>query len=133
MIVYLDSMIVIYAVEGPTTFLARAKSRLASLVAAGDQAAISDLTQLECRVKPIRLNDADVLADFDVFLNAPNLLRFTLPSNVFERATVIRAHYNFGLGDSLNLSAAIENGCGLFLTNDTRLSRCTEIPVEVLA
>jgi hypothetical protein len=34
---------------------------------------------------------------------------------------------------SLNLSAAIENGCGLFLTNDTRLSRCTEIPVEVLA
>ncbi len=82
MIVYLDSMIVIYAVEGPEPFLARAKSRLASLVAAGDQAAISDLTRLECRVKPIRLDDADVLADFESFFDAPDLLRFALPSSV---------------------------------------------------
>ncbi len=133
MIVYLDSMIVIYAVEGPEPFLARAKSRLASLVAAGNQAAISDLTRLECRVKPIRLNDADVLDDFDRFFDAPDLLRFALPSNVFERATVIRAEYNFGLGDSLHLSTAVENGCGLFLTNDTRLNRYPDIPIEILA
>jgi uncharacterized protein len=133
MIVYLDSMIVIYAIEGPAPLLARAKSRLGSLVATGDQAAISDLTRLECRVKPIRHGDAAVLADFDAFFTSPNLLSFALPAAVFERATLIRAAYGFGLGDSPHLSAAIENRCGLFLTNDTRLSRCTDIPVEVLS
>ena len=55
MLVYLDSVIVIYAVEGPASFQARATARIAALSAAGDQVAISDLTSLECRIKPIRV------------------------------------------------------------------------------
>ena len=55
MLVYLDAVIGIYAVEGALSFQARARARLATMRAAGDQPAISDLTWLECRVKPIRL------------------------------------------------------------------------------
>ncbi|HEV3341328.1 MAG TPA: hypothetical protein VG125_13250 [Pirellulales bacterium] len=29
-------------------------------------------------------------------------------------------------------ASAIEHACGLFLTNDAQLSRCSAIPVEVL-
>ena len=47
---------------------------MAQLVAAGDRAAVSDLTRLECRVKPIRLGDASLLADYDAFFAAPDLL-----------------------------------------------------------
>ncbi len=36
------------------------------------------------------------------------------------------------LPDCLHLAAAIEHGCGLFLTNDAQLPRCSAIAVEVL-
>jgi hypothetical protein len=55
MFVYLDSVICIYAIEGAASFKTRARTRLVSMKSAGDQPAISDLTWLECRVKPIRL------------------------------------------------------------------------------
>ena len=51
---------------------------------------------------------------------------------VFDAATGLRAKYNFKLADSLRLATAIISGCDRFLTNDTRLSRCTDISVEVL-
>jgi hypothetical protein len=82
MIVYLDSMIVIYRIEGPGPFRIRARARLAQINAAGDATAISHLIRLECRVKPIRLSDASLLADYDAFFNAPGLLRFSLPEPV---------------------------------------------------
>ena len=132
MIVYLDSMIVIYLIEGPGPFRIRARARLAQITAAGDETAISHLIRLECRVKPIRASDASLLADYDAFFNAPALLRFPLPEPVFERATEIRAQYGFKLGDSLNLATAVEHGCGLFLTNDVQLRRFPDIPVDVL-
>jgi uncharacterized protein len=132
MIVYLDSMIVIYVIEGPGPFRVRARARLAQIIAVGDETAIGRLVRLECRVKPIRMSDASLLADYDAFFNAPDLLRFPLPEPVFERATEIRARYGFKLGDSLNLATAVEHGCGLFLTNDVQLRRFPDIPVEVL-
>ena len=78
MTVYLDSMIVIYLVEGPDPFRIKARDRMAQLVAAGDRAAVSDLTRLECRVKPIRLGDASLLAEYDAFFAAPDLLGLAL-------------------------------------------------------
>jgi predicted nucleic acid-binding protein len=132
MIVYLDSMIVIHLVEGPGPFGIRARARLSRIATTGDETAISHLVRLECRVKPIRVSDASVLADYDAFFNAPNLLRFPLPEPVFDRATEIRAQYGFGLGDSLHLATAVEHRCGLFLTNDARLRLFPDITVEVL-
>ncbi len=132
MIVYLDSMIVIYLMEGPDPFRVKAKDRIDQLVAAGDEAAVSDLTRLECRVKPIRLGDASLLADYDAFFDAPDLLKFALPGSVFERATGIRAQYGFRLADSLNLAAAVEHGAARFLTNDVQLRQFPDVTVEIL-
>jgi predicted nucleic acid-binding protein len=57
-----------------------------------------------------------------------------LTAAVCERAAYLRAGSNFQLKvpDCLHLAAAIEHGCGLFLTHDVRLRQCTDIPVEVL-
>jgi predicted nucleic acid-binding protein len=44
----------------------------------------------------------------------------------------MRADLNFKTPDALHLAAAIEGGCARFLTNDTRLNRCSDIVVEVL-
>jgi predicted nucleic acid-binding protein len=132
MLVYLDSVICIYAVEGAPSFQARARSRLAMLRAAGDQPAISDLTWLECRVKPIRLGDALALADMEAFLTAADVVRVSLPFNMYERACRIRALHNYKLADALHLAAAVEARCGVFLTNDVRISGFPDISVEVL-
>jgi len=65
MFVYLDTVICIYAVEGPPPFQTRARARLAAIRAAADQPAISDLTWPEGRVKPIRLGNIVTLADLE--------------------------------------------------------------------
>jgi predicted nucleic acid-binding protein len=132
MLIYLDSVLCIYAVEGAPTFQARARARLTAMRVAGDQPAISDLTWLECRVKPIRLGDATALADMEAFLTAADVVRVPMPTAVYERACRIRAIRNYKLADALHLAAAVEGGCGLFITNDHRLSGFPDIPVEVL-
>ena len=86
MLLYLDTVICIYALEGAPSFQVRARARLAAARAAGDQPAISDLTWLECRVKPIRLGDAAALADMEAFLTAADVRRVAMSQAVYERA-----------------------------------------------
>jgi len=133
MTIYLDSVIAIYLLDHSGSFLARAEARLAALEAANDEVAFSELSRLECRVRPIRLGDAVSLAKFDAFFARSDVRWAHLTKAVFERATSLRASLNFKLGDSLHLAAAIESGCGVFLTNDYRLDKCKDIKVEVLA
>lgn len=132
MLIYFDSVIAIYLLDHTGSFQRRAAARLTVLESAGDRIAVSDLTRLECRVKPLARGDAVKLAGFDAFFTRPDVLKVPLTTAVYERATLRRARYSFKLGDSLHLAAAIENGCNAVLTNDARLSRCTDIVVEVL-
>lgn len=132
MMIYFDSVILIYLFDHTGAFQVRAANRLASVEAAGEQIALTDLSRLECRVQPIHLGDTAKLAVFDAFFARSDVQRLPLTTAVFDRATVIRATLNLKLGDSLHLAAALEAGCDRFLTNDTRLRRCTAIPVEVL-
>ena len=128
--IYCDSVVSIYYLEGAPPLKTRATARLASLWAAGDTVVISDLVRLECRMQPISFGDAVALAHYDSLFAQAGVERVPINTAVFDRATVLRA--NFKLGDSLHLAAAIESGCDRFLTNDTRLSTFTGIPVEVL-
>jgi predicted nucleic acid-binding protein len=132
MMIYFDSVIVIYLIDHTGPFHVRATARLTRLVAARDRIAVSDLSRLECRVKPLRLRDAAKLTDFDNFFARPDVNLVPLSTAVYDRATAIRATHNFKLADALHLAAAVESGCDRFLTNDTRLSRFPDIPVEVL-
>jgi hypothetical protein len=73
MLIYSDSVIVIYYLEGMPAFKARATARLNALSAAGDTLVISDRVRLECRVLPIRHNEPVRLADFDLLFSQPNI------------------------------------------------------------
>jgi predicted nucleic acid-binding protein len=88
--------------------------------------------RLEYRIAPLRNNDALKLAIFDAFCIRSDVQFLPITRAVFDRATAIRAAFNFRLGDSLHLAAAVEAGCDRFLANDNRLSRFTDIVVEVL-
>jgi len=131
-IVFLDTNIVIYLIEGPPGFGRRAVNYLTSLRSGGHSFAVSDLVRVECRIHPIRRADATLLAQYDAFFAARHVQVLPLSTAVCDRATLLRATQNFKLADALQLAAAIVHGCDRFVTNDARLSHCTDIPVDAL-
>ncbi len=133
MLIYCDSVILIYYLDANDAFHTKATQRLAALRSVGDEIAFSDLSRLECRVKPMQLADAKRLAIFDGFFALPDVRKLAMTTAVFDKATELRAQFSFKTADAIHLATAIVNGCGLFLTGDAKLARCTDIPVEVLS
>jgi uncharacterized protein len=131
-LIYLDSNIVIYLIEQSPPFGARATACIAALTAAGDAIVVSDLTRMECRSNPVAAADQVTLDLYDVFFGQAVARLMPLSRAVVDRATEIRGRYRFKTPDSLHLAAAVEAGCQNFLTNDLRLSRFTDLVVELL-
>ena len=132
MLIYCDSVILIYIFDHTGLLQARAAHQMAALRTAGDRIVVSDVIRLECRVGPLRLRNPAKLAVFDNFFAQTNVEKASLTTPVFDRATIIRANYGFKTIDAVNLAAAIEHGCDRFLTNDLRLSAFSAMPIEVL-
>jgi predicted nucleic acid-binding protein len=143
---YLDTMIVIYAVEGNPADQQRALSHLLALEQAGHRFAISELTHTECLVPAFGPGGGQRMSDFFRFFHAPNLRILNLTAATHLRASAIRGTHaypvvppappnqpkRFGLADALHLAAAIEFGCDVFLTNDNQLAAFPDITIEVL-
>jgi predicted nucleic acid-binding protein len=126
---YLDAAPVIYAVEQVAPFFPTVDARLS---AAGVVRVASDLTRLECRVKPVREGNADLLKDYDDFFAYAVAEIVALSREVMDRATEIRARYGFKTPDAVHLAAAVATRCEVFLTNDHRLDRFLDIAIEVV-
>jgi uncharacterized protein len=140
---YLDTVVVIYAVEGNPADQQRALDHLAALEAAGHQFTISGLTLAECLTAVLGPGAGQRLSDFLRFFHGPNLRTVDLTAATYTRAAAIRGGHTYpavspappkryGLADALHLAAAIESGCDVFLTNDAQLSGFPDLAVEVL-
>lgn len=132
MIVALDANIVIYWIEANAAWFTKVDNRLAAIRAAGDSVAVCEAALLECLLQPLKAGDAVTEASFRAFFAAAWVQMLPVTTAVWERAARIGAANNFKGFDALHLAAAVEHGCGLFLTADARLGRCTDITVEVL-
>jgi predicted nucleic acid-binding protein len=127
--IYLDTSPIIYAVERVPLYSAAVDARLS---VPGIVLITSDLTRLECRIKPLRDGDAELLADFDAFFANTIAVMVALTPEVVDRATELRALHNLRTPDALHLAAAIGAGCDVFLTNDHRLGHVPGIKIEVV-
>ena len=132
MIVCLDANIVIYYVERHPVWEPKVTARFKAFAASGDAVAVSDAVRLECLVGPLQSGDTAVLADYQKFFGSAGIHMLPVTAAVWERAAQVRAAYKLQPLDSIHLASAIVHGCGLFLTNDAQLVRCTDIAVEVL-
>ena len=138
MLVYLDTCIFIYWIEGPAPFDARVRTHLATLQAAGYQFAVSEFSRLECLVKPLGMADGALFLDYERMFLAANVTFVPLNAPVYERAANIRGIHAYASGkrysvqDALHLAAAVQAGCASFLTNDHRLVGFPDINVVVL-
>ena len=143
MLYYLDTVVVIYAVEGIPADQHRAINYLAALEQAGHRFAISELTRTECLVPVFGPGCGQRLSDFFQFFHGPYVRTLSLTAAMHDRASAIRGGHSYsaippalpkryGLADALHLAAAIEFGCDRFLTNDNQLANFPDITVEQL-
>jgi predicted nucleic acid-binding protein len=126
---YLDSAPIIYLVEQVQPYATAVRGKLS---AQGLTIITCELTRLECRVKPLRNGDAALLQDFDDYFANSIAEIIQLSRDVIDRATEIRAQFNFKTPDSIHLAAAIISNSNVFLTNDHRLNKFTGIIIEVI-
>ncbi len=130
---YLDANPIIYSIEGTPEFRAAALGWLERAEAAGGAVMTSRLSRLECRVKPLRDGNKDLLARFEGFFVREGLELAEITAEVIEAATALRATHNFRPPDAIHLATAILAKADTFLTGDRNLARCPGLRVEVLA
>lgn len=130
---YLDASCIIYLTEGSSAFTTPTRERIiAHLNASTSRLVTSRLSRLECRVQPLREQNAAALADYDDFFGGERLDVIDVNAAVIERATDLRARYSFKTPDALHLATAIVQNADAVLTGDATWQRCTEIPVEII-
>jgi predicted nucleic acid-binding protein len=130
--VYLDTNCVIYFVENHPIWCPKVTARIAKCRLASDDVAVGDLARAECLVGPFKSGDSGLEARYRAFFSDPDVRVLPLTAAVFERGARMRVAYSLKLPDALHVATAIEHGCGLILTADATLARCSDIPVEIL-
>jgi predicted nucleic acid-binding protein len=132
--VYLDACCFIHLVEGTPAWRSEVEARLRVLAESPDTHFVtSDLTRIECRTKPLRDKNQDLLHRYDRLLYARELSVLPISRSVVDRATELRATYRvLKTPDALHLAAALVAGAERFLTGDASLQICTDLLVEAL-
>lgn len=116
-LIYLDTCLIVYAVEEHPAYADRV--RAAMLDGAG-RLAISDLVRLECLVGPERRGDLALVERYSRVLD--DLISLNLTSEVYARATLLRARFGLRTPDALHLACAQHHDCEAVWTNDNRLA-----------
>lgn len=135
MIAFFDASALIYLIEGKEPFARRVRTRLADLTQAHPDigVAISRLSWLECRVGPMKANDARTLALFDAFFARPDLVWVEMNREVVELAAAIRVRHGLRTPDALQAASCLQLGQGhLFLTGDVAFQRVQGLNVAIL-
>ena len=131
--IYLDANVIIRLVEGTEAVSRPVTTRLrASVARAVPPFVTSRLTQLECRCKPMRDGNTNLLAVYDGLFSSRDLRPLDIDAAVIEQATRLRAKYRFKSPDALHLASAVVAGASVFLTGDQQLRQCTEVNVEIV-
>ncbi len=130
---YLDASTIIYCVESASPFREAVLARLSPAEGAMKGILLtSRLSRLECRVKPLRDSNAELLATYDSFFTRQSVNVIEIGAAVVERATELRARHGLRTPDAIHVATAIEEHAELFLTGDRELARCKEVKVEVV-
>lgn len=117
--IYLDSCLAIYLVEENPNFV----TTLESALAANSDAIIcvSPLTELECLVMPLRLQNNALITKFEEWFGRVTV--FPMDVLVYRHAAKLRADFSpLRTPDALHLATAQHYGCDELWTNDNRLN-----------
>jgi len=130
---FLDTAPVVYYVERNPAHQPLADEIFDRIDKGSPLAVTSPVTLAESLVMPIRLGHAKVQQDFtDLIVRGQNVLFVPINESAVRQAADLRARYNLGLADALQVAVALSAACDAFLTNDVALKRVVELPILVL-
>jgi predicted nucleic acid-binding protein len=129
--IYLDSSIIIRMLEGNDRVRLPIERKLAALNVTERVLVTSRLSTLECRSKPLRDNDTDLLELFDRFFRAGEVLVQEIDSDVIDKATELRAFVGLKTPDAIHVATFMLLNAKSFWSTDTRIKRCPGIAVEL--
>lgn len=135
MTLFLDANVVIYLVEGGGGFRERVTEKINQYRQQHEstQIAVSRLSWLECRVRPLREKNQRALSAYESFFSEPDLIVVDLTAPVVEAAAQIRAALNFTTPDALQAACALHiQGPVQVLSNDQRFARIPGMVVEAV-
>lgn len=133
--IFLDACALIYRVERVAPWADRLNGRLSELHRQFPQArlAVSDLSRMECRVRPLREGDRVMLAAYDRLFGASGLEIRLLTPAVIDLATAIRARSGLRTPDALQAAGCLSlPGPALFVTGDAGFRREAALAVELI-
>ncbi|MBK8393852.1 MAG: type II toxin-antitoxin system VapC family toxin [Leptospiraceae bacterium] len=130
--IYLDACYIIYLLEGTEEFQKKAKENFLKYVAENSIVCCSQLSKLECLVKPTRDKEDETIKLYQSFFSSTGFQFIPISEEVIDTATALRATYNFKTPDSIHLASAISVNADIFLTGDGKLKACSEIKVDSL-
>lgn len=132
--VFLDTAPVIYYVERNSPYFELTTAVFDGIDDNRWHAVTSPITLAEALVIPHQRDLTQLQRDFtDLIVSGNNTTCFSIDWETGREAAKLRAKYNLTLMDAIQISVALQTNCDVFLTNDARLSRVTEINVLLLA
>lgn len=130
---YLDANIFIYFIEA-NRYPAEAGAVGALFRRIGDseiEAVTSELTIAELLPVPLRTGATALTAAYQALFSPASPIEARPVSRpVIESAARLRARSGLRLPDALHVAAALEAGCGTFVTNDLRLRPPEGLPLD---
>jgi predicted nucleic acid-binding protein len=132
---FLDACAIIYRIEAVAPFDRRFTGFIEQLATEGKYGPliISRLSFLECRIKPLRDADQELLARYDGFFRAKDLLVVELTKEVVEQATRLRARHGLRTPDALQAACCLTHGQDTpFITADAAFRRVEGLDVRLL-
>jgi len=133
MTLFLDACALIYRFEGNAAFRSATMALLAQLgaVSAQPAVAVSRLSLLECRVKPMRLGDQALIKRYDVFFAACQIVE--LSAEVVETATLLRVRCGLKTPDALQAACALALPAQVcFVTGDQVFGKVPGLDVRLI-
>ncbi len=117
--VYLDTNIIIYAVEGLPHYAAKVQPLLDAMDAGEVFAVSSELTLAEVLIEPLKAQNTAIQQTYRSFLTSTAVFEVVPVSRaILEEAAQWRATTKLKLPDAIHLATSLRNGCDSFLTND---------------
>jgi len=118
----LDTQVFIYFIEEDDRFLALVKPVFEAIDHGNLPAATSALTLMEVLVVPYRNDDAALASRYEALLTRSRGLRcLNIDRPVLKAAAEVRARLKLKPPDAIQVAAAMEANCRVFLTNDRRI------------
>lgn len=131
--VFFDTNLFIYLIEDTPDRGKRVRAILERMTERRDQLLTSTMTLGEVLVKPLSMGRSDLAERYARLLAPPLVTVVPFDRAGAEACAAIRRDKSVRPPDAIQLACAASAGCDLFITNDSRLTRCVVPGIQFIA